>query len=1104
MTKKPKSTNTDRSPRLALELVGYTIDLIYSDKAALSACSLVGYNAAESLQWFLTIPDIPKVSELQLTLEFNDLYTVSRELGGWPWGSSYIPRPQSQHRDPFSSSDDACGPISPRRRPPPSSNSRGKPGNALSRVHWLSRTQHRFLPAARRRIVFVPVPASPEFEPDLRVVFRGPVQGVFPFSRILRQTEVRISEHRPLSRHLDITVPLAMAVCNHESSSVIYVVPRRVWLDVESAPQPLLVYSGVSKLHFLSSAVRLFVPLENCVGWLGVPDVVGSTRYGAVCNRHNESWHVAQNNDIGQFAAVCRVLPCQFAGRTTDVLALETLSASVGRRSLRAPDPQVCYPQAFSLELSKPTMFSLTSTPSVAVTEAFFPTKANTPKVRRETESQANRDLERLKIRLSEKKEQLKVAQDQSRVLVGYIKEHEARANEINGNIARSIACPLCLSTLDQPDMWVPVKQYSDCDLYSPFLIAFSVADKAIADIVYSGGARLTNLIVEAAKNNRTNSTCPCCREIIYATPSKNRVLQGLLETLFKAGAVKPDVKELVDETDPYKTFVSDNIEMEETASDVDLLEESLMIQEVDHENYSQCGIRIANANGPQTLVLLKGGFQGDHECCFRVPTEKCEEVEGTTQEQQQENLDGELTSTEYWAVPMIDANDASDAVCYRNRPSRSSYFSIAMFAFLSGHGRTAPFLELSSESTGGTFVPDEDPRRRRFPKPPKELAPEVKMQLPISFVKYYPLTDPTYSRLHSPPQHQDEFDSDSDEGRNSSRDHELDLPLLQQQLNGVLQQAAQAAGKPADQAQINAKIVTIWRCRDLGETVIASLLQEYDEDVVSVVLARLGITPSSQSDHRSLMAGPRQQRSQGHHEPSRSRRSTASASHDHISSPPVAIRARPPNEEARASVSRQPTVPPARQTTPSASPHGASPRREANGPRARAPMSRQPTVPPARQTTPSTSTQGEVRDITFTTTTNKRFWSTTSSGVFDFYLSNATYDLETPPREATAIAHEADVYIHTNTRQRALDSERSKNDPFVGRQIWVFRDNAWMDESQTDLGGIVHPTISDRRLTVHLNGDPNWIMASSISVPVRLIKTSRSKSQALDNATSD
>ncbi|KAJ7033307.1 hypothetical protein C8F04DRAFT_1261118 [Mycena alexandri] len=45
-------------------------------------------------------------------------------------------------------------------------------------------------------------------------------------------------------------------------------------------------------------------------------------------------------------------------------------------------------------------MFSLTSTPSVAAIEAFFPTKANTPKVRRETESQAN--LERLKNKLSE------------------------------------------------------------------------------------------------------------------------------------------------------------------------------------------------------------------------------------------------------------------------------------------------------------------------------------------------------------------------------------------------------------------------------------------------------------------------------------------------------------------------------------------------------------------------------------------------------------------------------------------------------------------------------------------------------------------------------
>ncbi|KAJ7025984.1 hypothetical protein C8F04DRAFT_1268578 [Mycena alexandri] len=355
------------------------------------------------------------------------------------------------------------------------------------------------------------------------------------------------------------------------------------------------------------------------------------------------------------------------------------------------------------------------------------------------------------------------------------------------------------------------------------------------------------------------------------------------------------------------------------------------------------------------------------------------------------------------------------------------------MFAFLSGQGRTAPFVELPSESTGGTFAPDED-----------AAASSV-------------------SRLHSPPQHQDEFDSDSDEGRNSSRDHELDLPLLQQQLNGVLQQAAQAAGKPADQAQINAKIVTIWRCRDLGETVIASLLQEYDEDVVSVVLARLGITPSSQSDHRSLMAGPRQQRSQGHHEPSRNPPSTTSHNRD------FGVTAA----------------------------HG--PTRAADHPFRFTPW--------CESSSGSQRAKGKGSDVAAaygSTRPANHSFGFTSTNTFNFYRSEATYDLHKPPQEATDIAHDADVYIHTNTQQRDPDNEIHKKDPYVGRQIWVFRGSTWVDESQTDLGGIVHPRLSERRLTVRMDGDPNWILVNSISTPMRLIKAIRAKSQLMAASTSD
>ncbi|KAJ7733495.1 hypothetical protein B0H16DRAFT_1468083 [Mycena metata] len=125
------------------------------------------------------------------------------------------------------------------------------------------------------------------------------------------------------------------------------------------------------------------------------------------------------------------------------------------------------------------------------------------------------------------------------------------------------------------------------------------VADEAIADTVcLNGASALSQRNVEVADTKHLKCTCPCCRKVLSAAPTKNRTLQGLLGRLFKAGAVKPDVKNLDDEdTEPYNCFFNDvdgmelNDDNEEstgleepeienaedvTDSDIDLLEDTL------------------------------------------------------------------------------------------------------------------------------------------------------------------------------------------------------------------------------------------------------------------------------------------------------------------------------------------------------------------------------------------------------------------------------------------------------------------------------------------------------------------------------------------------
>ncbi|KAJ7716834.1 hypothetical protein B0H16DRAFT_1740930 [Mycena metata] len=101
-----------------------------------------------------------------------------------------------------------------------------------------------------------------------------------------------------------------------------------------------------------------------------------------------------------------------------------------------------------------------------------------------------------------------------------------------------------------------------------------------------------------AQDQSRRNAKHAQTRKVLSAAPTKNRTLQGLLGRLFKAGAVKPDVKNLDDEdTEPYNCFFNDvdgmelnddngestgleepEIENAEdvTDSDIDLLEDTL------------------------------------------------------------------------------------------------------------------------------------------------------------------------------------------------------------------------------------------------------------------------------------------------------------------------------------------------------------------------------------------------------------------------------------------------------------------------------------------------------------------------------------------------
>ncbi|KAJ7031787.1 hypothetical protein C8F04DRAFT_1262645 [Mycena alexandri] len=94
------------------------------------------------------------------------------------------------------------------------------------------------------------------------------------------------------------------------------------------------------------------------------------------------------------------------------------------------------------------------------------------------------------------------------------------------------------------------------------------------------------------------------------------------------------------------------------------------------------------------------------------------------------------------------------------------------MFAFMcSGHdhgsGRTAPFVELSSESTSGNFVPDEDVS---FPDAAVSTNPTQSGRLCNTW-KPEPASSGSVSRLYPPSQSEAEFNSDSDEGRHTTRD---------------------------------------------------------------------------------------------------------------------------------------------------------------------------------------------------------------------------------------------------------------------------------------------------------------------------------------------
>ncbi|KAJ7454113.1 hypothetical protein FB451DRAFT_1408458 [Mycena latifolia] len=123
------------------------------------------------------------------------------------------------------------------------------------------------------------------------------------------------------------------------------------------------------------------------------------------------------------------------------------------------------------------------------------------------------------------------------------------------------------------------------------------------------------------------------------------------------------------------------------------------------------------------------------------------------------------------------------------------------------------------------------------------------------------------------------------------------------------------------------------------------------------------------------------------------------------------------------------------------------------------------PSVATPRTTEPSstTSSKGQQKpDVHFITVSyNGRQLESTSN-----------FDLSEPPQRLPVLPSPGDFYIHTHTAT-------------LNAQVWLYnKENSW--EDITDIWAnrqtLVHPNISERVLTIHDNGVPNWVLRTTLN----------------------
>ncbi|KAJ7734597.1 hypothetical protein B0H16DRAFT_1467451 [Mycena metata] len=168
--------------------------------------------------------------------------------------------------------------------------------------------------------------------------------------------------------------------------------------------------------------------------------------------------------------------------------------------------------------------------------------------------------MEFFKRKLYDKKAQLGHSHEQNRALVRILQDRETKAKQDKERMEDFLECRVCFTTLDQPDVHCLLGWFGEVYL-SPWDVT------------------LTLKALEAAKNDRMLFSCPGCREVLYAAPTKNLVLRGLLEILFQMEMVRPAIKGLDnDNPKPYALYFFDDTDAEgylddDDGSDIYMLE---------------------------------------------------------------------------------------------------------------------------------------------------------------------------------------------------------------------------------------------------------------------------------------------------------------------------------------------------------------------------------------------------------------------------------------------------------------------------------------------------------------------------------------------------